>query len=176
MKVLVVARYAEDTDWTELTDWRVRIVQKDRDLPNRGREPSSFIWRILHDWERIAPDDVYAFVQGNPFDHCPDLWSRLLRPVTRYTPLGHWQTVSDANGNPHHHGVPVGACHAAWLGRPFPGEVTFTAGGQFALTGADLLARPIGLYRRMYDDLMEGSELVPYAAERLWGAIFGGTA
>ena len=165
--MIVVARYTEDTSWADGLDaW---IVQKDTDLPNRGREPSSFVWAILQAYERL--EGTWAFVQGNPFDHCPDLLARINDPVSGYVPLGSWHTTSDAEGRPHHLGVPVGMYYEAWLGRPFPGEVRFTAGGQFMVTADVIRKHPREFYQRLYDDLMRGG-LVPYAAERLWPVIF----
>lgn len=172
---LVVARWQEDTDWTEfLPGWRLHVVQKDRDLPNRGREPSSFAWAILRDYDAIDPDDEYAFVQGNPFDHCPDLLARLEETITGYTGLGSWEPLTHADGSPHHPGLKVAHHYEAWLDRPFPGPLNFTAGGQFAVTGRELMARPRDFWQRFYDDLMGADESVPYVAERLWAQIFGG--
>lgn len=174
MNLLVVARWQENVDWaTDLPPgWAVRVVQKDVDLPNRGREPATFAWAVLDMYEQIKPGDVYGFVQGNPFDHCPDLLARLAEPVGWFTPLGQATYTSDAHGRPHHPGVPVAACHERWLGAPFPGEVTFAAGGQFAVTGKALRSRPVGFYRAMFDDLMADDGLGPWAAERLWPVVY----
>lgn len=174
MKVLVVARWREDITW--LADlppgWLPEVVEKDVDVPNRGREPSSYLHAILQLYPVTEPADMFGFVQGDPFDHCPDLMHQLTQPVGWYTPLGQATYTSDANGGPHHPGVPVAACHERWLGAPFPGVVTFAAGGQFAVTGRALLQHPEDFYRRLYDDMLDEAGLVPWAAERLWPAVF----
>ena len=174
MKVLVVARYRENIAWLDNLPpgWLPEVVEKDVDLPNRGREPSSYLHAMIELYPIAAPSDTFGFVQGNPFDHCPDLMVRLTQPVEWFDPLGTHPYQSDAHGGPHHAGVPVGDCHARWLGEPMGGEVEFWAGGQFLLTGAALLSRPVGWYRAMYDDLMSRDDLSPWAAERLWPAIF----
>lgn len=173
VKTLVVARWTEDVSWAaSVTGWRVMLVQKGTDVPNRGREPSSFLWAIDRLYDETEPDDTLAFVQGHPFDHCPDLLNRLVEPVTRFSPLGFWHTFSDANGGPHHRGVPVGACYEAWLESPFPGTVEFTAGGQFAISGEALQAHSAEVYQRIYNDLMADEGMKPWAVERLWPAIF----
>lgn len=170
MSTLVVARWREDVSWTErVSDWTVRIVQKDVDLPNRGREPSSFLWAILN-----GPlDDRMAFVQGNPFDHCPALLEELSQPVEGYRPLGSWFPTSDGNGAPNHHGLSVAPTFSAWLGAEFPGTITFAAGGQFMVSAERIRSRPMDFYRRILDDLMaDETGQLPYVAERLWPAIF----
>jgi hypothetical protein len=174
VKVLVVARWREDITW--LADlppgWLPEVVEKDVDVPNRGREPSSFLGAILQLYPVTEPADTFGFVQGNPFDHCLDLMARLTHPVEWFDPLGTHPYRSDTHGNPHHPGVPVGECHAKWLGGPMVGEVEFYAGGQFLLSGAALLSRPADWYRAMYDDLISRDDLSPWAAERLWPTIF----
>lgn len=176
MKTLVVARWQEDAGWLDQVpaDWTIRVVQKDDDLPNRGREPASFLHAIIGEYDTIGAGETWAFVQGNPFDHCPDLLNRLDRPVAWFSPLGTCPYYSDGVGRPHHHGVPVARCYESWLGKPFPdGEIEFWAGGQFAVTGEALRSRPVEFWRAMYGDLMAGEDLTPWAAERLWPAIFG---
>jgi hypothetical protein len=180
MNTLVVARWNEDTTWTErLPDgWQLRIVQKDQDLPNVGREPASFLWAITTAYPTIRADDVWAFVQGDPFAHVDDLFRRLAEPITWFEPLtggGSYGTEtlwSDADGAPHHPGVPVGFCYERWLGRPFPGRVSFWAGGQFQVSGAAICDRPCSFYERVLGDVLEGDDLVPYALERLWPVMF----
>lgn len=172
---LVVARWDEDTSWTAGVpdNWAVETVQKDVDLPNRGREPSSFLWWILANYRRLRTTGVYGFVQGDPFPHAADLVARLGQPVDGFAPLSNHEPFRcDGMGRPHHEGVPVAECHERWLGRPCPPEVTFWPGGQFAVTGQVLRRRPVGFYRRVYDDLMGRDGQQPWAAERLWPLMF----
>lgn len=167
----IVARWQEDVAWADAVD--ADVVQKGEHLPNVGREPSSFLWWILQHWNAIDPDESYAFVQGKPHDHWPNPLG-LPSTVDTYTPLGVLQFRCDGNGAPHHPGVPVAECHERWLG-PWPGGVTFWAGGQFAVPGRLILARDREWYRTVYADLMcrEDSQLWPWALERLWPVVFG---
>ncbi len=189
MNTLVVARWNEDVSWTADVppSWRVDVVRKDivpgdGDLPNVGREPGSFLWWIVTSYAAIAPAALYAFVQGDPFPHCPSLPAALHhaaeRGVERFEPLtgdrSHpLQVFSDATGLPHHAGLPVAARYEQWLDRPFPGEVGFWAGGQFIVTGKAILDRDSNWYARVLDDVLAGPEAVPWVLERLWPTIFG---
>lgn len=175
MNTLIVARWQEDLQWTAQIppDWRLDVVQKGIHLPNRGREPSSFLWWIDTHYEKIQPESRYGFVQGDPFDHAPHMLEQLAEPVTGFRVLSSSAPFrSDGNGAPHHAGVPVAACHERWLGAPMGGEIEFWPGGQFVLDGATLLRHPREFYRRMFDDLVGSDGLEPWAAERLWPAIF----
>lgn len=173
MKHLVIATCGEDTSWSITNvpaEWSVQEVEKDKDVPNTGREPSSFLWAILKLYPNLQPDDQLAFVQGNPYDHCP--WLSFNVDVEDYIPLGDYTYTSLGNGSPHHPGLPLAECYESWLGKPFPGAVLFAPGGQFMCTGAHILAHPLSLYERLLKEMEEGEK--PWVLERLWPALLGG--
>ena len=84
---VVVARYAEDIDWiTDLpaafdvilynkgqpvTSEAVRRRANVIDLPNAGRESDTFLRHMLN--KREFSDGYTVFLQGNPFEHSPDV-------------------------------------------------------------------------------------------------------
>lgn len=175
VNTLVVARWREDVDWLRglPEGWRATVVQKGTDLPNAGREPTSFLWWIDTHYKKIDRGAQYAFVQGDPFPHVADLWNRLTNPGTGFRPLSSSAPFqSTGNGSPHHPGVPVADCHERWFDTPMPADVTFWPGGQFILDGGTLLHHSRQFYRAVFDDLMTRDELAPYAAERLWQTMF----
>lgn len=183
IKRIVIARYKEDVSWVDRlpAGWIPTVVQKqteelEGDMPNAGREPSSYFFAIAKHYKDIQPDDLWAFVQGNPFDHCPGFLDKLLREPDGYTPLGggqfdspdyHW---SDGKGHPTHGNLPVKEKYEEWLNKPFPGRVEFTPGAQFMVRGRDLLKYPLEWYIKLMDDFT--SEYNPYVAERLWAQIY----
>lgn len=172
MNTIVVGHYREDTAWTAdlPPGWRPLVVTKDVDVPNEGREPASYLWAIQRLRPRARPADVFAFVQGNPFDHCPDLLAELSAGATGFRWLGPPDHVSLFDGHPHHGGLPVRAKFEAWTGRDWPGQVAFAAGGQFIVTGAELRRHPPRFYRDLHAEMLVGE--VPWVLERLWAAIF----
>lgn len=189
MKTIIVARYNEDTSWVdEATNWNPLIVQKDVDLPNIGREPTSYLHAIIKLYDGIRPSDQFCFVQGEPFTHCPDILQTINRSFYEFTPLTGGLRIavhqadgsrkifeepfeSDGEGLPHHPGVPVKDCYERWIGE-FPGSVSFHPGCQFLITGREILAHPKDYYEQIYQDIMAGDDLMPYAFERLVGQIF----
>jgi hypothetical protein len=176
-KHIVIVRYVKDTSWTnQLKGWDVILIQKandetEGDMPNAGREPAGFFFAILKHYDQIKPDDIWAFVQDSPFDHCPNFFDKLEQPVTGFTPLGGTTPkVSDGNGGQDHPNLPVAEKHQEWLGRPFPDSIEFHAGGQFMVTGKDLLRYPKQWYMEVMDDFTTAWNA--WCAERLWSAIY----
>ena len=165
----MVARYQEDIGWTEHLPpgWNTIVVQKGDQVPNEGRESLSYLWAFTH--TEYNPDDVLLCVQGAPFTHTPGLIHELyFGEWDRYTPLPGWEVTCDGNGEPHHKGLPVGEAYEEWFGRKFPGEVSFTAGAQFAVTGREA--------RRDWGVWMDRckTEHGPWLMERFWKVIFNG--
>lgn len=177
---LVIARYKEDLGWLDKlpAEWEPVVIQKQTedlpgDIPNAGREPTSFLFAIARDYNQIKPSDVWAFVQGSPFEHCPNFMDQLqvLSNVEKYTALGgHDRKVTDGVGWPDHPNLPVKELYEKWLNRPFPGIVEFTPGGQFIVRGRDLLRHPKKWYIQVMDDATPAWNT--YVLERIWSEVF----
>lgn len=162
---LVVAQYQEDVSWvSDFLAWEPLIVQKEVDLPNVGREPSSFFWAM----ERLYDtNETLAFVQGDPFAHAPNM---NLRPVEEFTWLGHATYLADVDGGPHHYGLPVREKLSQWCEQEWDGPVMFAAGGQFLLPGYRLRKWPHEKYAGMREEM--SLDMNPWVMERLWGRFF----
>jgi hypothetical protein len=176
-KTIVIARYKEDVSWTkDLIGWRVIIVQKQADtetgdIPNAGREPASFCFAIAKYYDEIKPSQTWAFVQGNPFDHCPGFRDKLEQPITGYTPLGgeHMKTT-DGTGNPDHPNLPIKEKFKEWFGLEFEGTLEYAPGGQFMVKGKDILRHPKDSYIYLMDDVTTAWNA--WVAERVWSVVF----
>lgn len=173
MNHLVVARYQEDQSWYAdiPDDWTLMEVQKGRELPNTGREASSYLWAIIKLYPDLRATDRVAFVQGDPFQHCQDIDLRLLlaRRCSEFVALGDYTYVSGGDGLPHHPGIDVAGKYEEWLGDKWPGAVRFTPGAQFMVTGENIRRYPLSFYEQLMDD-MDGDG--PWIIERLWPTLF----
>lgn len=166
MNHLVIARHQEDVSWCDtIENWKPLVVTKDVDLPNEGRECSSFMFGIAALYPTLKPDDRVACVQGNPFEHCPNL-ADILKQTGDFVPLGDWHTTCDLEGNPHHPGLPIVEYWNDWIGTVPPDGLSFTAGGQFSVTANVLLNRPVEDYQRMVGEMSR--PFAPWVMERLW--------
>jgi hypothetical protein len=140
-------------------------------MANEGREPASFLWAIQREYAQLKDDDSLAFVQGDPYPHCSDL-NNMLASYTpdRFLWLGPRAYTTQKEGSPHHAGLPMEACFRAWLGRDWPGNLMFAAGGQFAVPGRMILRHPLYFYRHMFNQSL--LENYPWVFERLWEHLF----
>lgn len=173
VKTVVVAQYQENLAWIpENSDVRFAVVTKDEHCPNVGREPFSFLWYIVSNYNSLQGE--YFFVQGNPFDHCPALFEEVSQPVTKFRWLGRGgeRYVSDAYGNPHHSGLPVEDVCCRLTNKCGITSYQFTPGGQFAITAEEIKSKPLHFYLLALAIMSENFNSHPWCFERLWETIF----
>lgn len=173
MRTVVVAKYNEDTAWTRdlPADWGAWIVRKDMEVPNAGREASSWLWAMEQLWAEAAPDDQFVFVQGDPFPHEPDLLTVLGKlDSLSYVPIGNQHHIDDWNGFPHGGGLEIRKFWERHIGDGCPQYFPFVAGGQFAISGDNLCSRDRDWYTGLYGAAVEEPK-APWILERLWGSI-----
>ena len=158
-KTYVIARYKEDISWAD--NLNKVVIQKDFDMPNVGREPSSFFHFIIENYNNLRGE--YVFCQGNPFDHAPDL---LTNDKSYY---GDW-LESDGIGFPHHAGLPVGRI-AKDLGLAQTTKFMFKPGMVFKTDANTIRYRPISFYLKCLELCCMEPD-IPYVFERIVPLIF----
>ena len=167
---IVIARHKEDVSWADQYENKV-IIQKDDDLPNIGREPSSFIYYIIQNYESLKGD--YVFVQGNPLDHFPDIHEHLKESFTDFwwlSPVGRTGLVCDMWARPHDFVdikkflKAIGVKYLNWT-------ISFNACCGFMISAEQIKKHPLEFYDNLFRVLME-DERSCYAFERCVGLIF----
>ncbi len=153
----VIARWNEDISWIKERKFKnYCIVQKDVDLPNVGREPSSYLWWIIQNYDKL-PKEVH-FLQANPFDHVDEnLESK-------------WWAESDKTGSPHHPGLSIEPL-ASILGLELPDNWTFPAGACFKVPQKEIKKYPLDWYKKaltLCNEYPQG----PWIFERLWPLMY----
>lgn len=180
MRHLIVAHHHEYLLWLAKVavldrPYAIHVVSNGLHRPNTGREAGAYLWWILDNYDRLVDDDVYAFVQGDPFAHCFELCKALEQDVDGFTPLADFIADSDATGLPHHAGLPIAAWYEHLTGETFPtGGITFGAGAQWMAPGRVLSRRPRDFYEALVElaDWQSGDMCGgPWVLERLWEAI-----
>lgn len=80
--LLIVARYNEDISWVEDLDCTVIIYNKGDKLdpkynainvPNFGKEAETYLRAIKENYDLMCNFDHITFLQGDPFDHFPEV-------------------------------------------------------------------------------------------------------
>lgn len=92
-KLVIISRYQEDLEWVRKLDCSILIYNKDDkeynefpnfQIPNIGRESETFIRGIIDNYDILNQFESITFLQGNPFEHCPDLYEKLEEKVLDY--------------------------------------------------------------------------------------------
>lgn len=165
----IVARYKEDISWTKELD-NVTIVQKDSDLPNKGREPSSYLWYIIQNYSTL--EGLYTFTQGNPFDHARSL---LTEPIdTSHGFIWHGDKAYKGKLD----GTPQDTCNIKWFidqcNLEYEHEhIYFKAGCIFTVSAERIKKHPKEFYEKMYTVLMSEKYRSPWSFERCICLIWG---
>lgn len=170
---VVIARYNEPIEWasgfnTVLYN-KGSFLEGSIPLENIGREAHTFLHHIVTRYDELA--EYTCFVQGNPFDHCPDIKLQLTEfTSTDVLFLGKLHEC-DRMGNPHGPGLPVGDIYDRFFTIPKE-KFTFYAGAQCIVSRDRILKRPKAFYEAL---LKENPSIYPWVYERLWPDIFSDT-
>jgi hypothetical protein len=199
---IIVARYEESLDWLGRLQpvmaqgkVAVRVYNKGphmqlvpiqtnlRNLPNVGREADTFLTFIREEVERELQSpgcegraDHIALVQGNPFDHCPQMLERSCyfrdyQHCDVAVPLGP-VCFSDEFGKPHHPGLMLRPAYEALFEREWPGTIAFSGGAQYVFPRSKLFDRPLSFWERFHAMVLD-ERFGPWIAERLWWEALG---
>jgi len=171
---LVLARFREDVSWLQTSECIYDYVIYNKGdyirnaipIPEKGREAYSYLQHIVRNYNYMA--EHTAFIQGDPFPHCSDLYQRLaVCKGFDYCPLG--SIAEEPNVNE----------VKKFYDTLFIGDdtiVKFSAGEQFVASRAAIQYRPHDFYKKLlysYDFLT--NELQDHYSgiiERLWMTIF----
>lgn len=165
---VVIARYEEHISWSDNIPNKF-VVQKGEHLDNFGREPSSFLWYIIEHYDILK--GTYAFLQGNPFDHCKDTLE-LIKLDKDFMLLGDYQYICRGDGTPQHGGLPVARFYREHIDVDAPKHFGFKAGGQFIVSAKNIKKHPKEYYQKIYDEIEKDDSKLPWVMERLWSYIF----
>ena len=103
-RINIVARYKENLDWVKDLPGDTIIYNKGDDwswdynkidVENYGREAETYVRGIvdLLSTDKLKNYDEIVFLQGNPLDHCPNLFEILNNKTDGYIPLCKWVTT-----------------------------------------------------------------------------------
>lgn len=171
---LVVAKYTEDVSWLAKIPEDVHIHVYDKgpggSYENIGREAETYARFLVDMYDTLRPEDVVYFVQGHPFDHCPELLDYFDLPLSPQTTHLGVLLSCDGHGNPHHPGLPIREKHAL-LFSDTPTTWEFVAGAQYRVPGSHILMTPHATYARVHRFIVDGT-ICPWTMERLWPRFF----
>lgn len=185
MKV-VVARYNEDVEWTkEFPD--VNIYNKGEEvevetikLENVGREGHTYYRYICDNYENL--EDYTIFLQGNPFDHSPDIMEEIRMYMKKrnlninYANLSAKVLRSNISGCRYHDGIPMKEVYEKLFNEKKESlEIQFGVGAQFIVSRNQILKRSKEFYMKIVEMLgYDKDPIEGYVIERFHKLIFSG--
>jgi hypothetical protein len=182
---IVVARYNEDVEWTKnfsniiiynkgnpLTDYNQIL------LNNFGREGHTYFKHIYDNYDNLA--DYTIFLQGNPFDHSPNLISNLNNYINNkdlnidFEFLSELIITCNLINCSYHAGLPLKETYEKLFGETKENmEFQFGSGAQFIVSKKKILQRPKEFYLKIIEMLdKDVSPIECYVIERFQKLIF----
>jgi hypothetical protein len=164
---IVVAKYKEDTSWTDCVKDRVKIYNKgpDGDIPNIGREGETFLRYIIENYDNLP--DYIIVLQGDPFAHMPPSVNentlcyflqnkKFDNPNWKIEPCYGIYLTENIDDNP---GLLVNDYYKFFFGKDIEdGRYSYVAGCQFFIRKEAILQNPKELYIKLQSMLVKGSE------------------
>jgi hypothetical protein len=183
---IVVARYNENINWCK--KFSNVIVYNKGDclnngyneilLPNVGREGHTYYKHICDNYDNLT--DYTIFLQGNPFDHSPNIMHDLNKYINNPFLNINFEFLSkniiDCNlsGCEHHKDLPLIETYEKIFGKRVENmKFKFGAGAQFIVSKKCILNRPKSFYSKIVE-LLE-NEINPiegFVIERFHKIIF----
>jgi hypothetical protein len=183
---IVVARYNENVEWTlqftnvivynkgiKLTDDFNQIV-----LDNVGREGHTYYKYICDNYDNL--EDYTFFLQGNPFDHSPNIISNLNKYINNKDLSIDFEFLSEhiidcnLSGCRFHAGLPlIDTYEKIFNERKENMSFIFGAGAQFIVSKKYILKRPKYFYSKIVEILQHDiNPIEGFVIERFHKIIF----
>jgi hypothetical protein len=184
---IIVARYNENIDWTKKFN-NVIIYNKGNNLPNNfncitlpnvGREGHSYYKYIYDNYDNL--DDYTIFLQGNPFEHSPNLFKIIEKYLTNPLDIG-IEFISEEilytniYNCPYHKNLPLENVYNKLFDRKINHNILqFGSGAQFIVNKKNILLNPKEFYLKIIN-LLEYSinPIEGYVIERFHKLILHG--
>jgi hypothetical protein len=183
---IVVARYNENVEWTKqfenviiynkgdkLTDNFHAII-----LNNVGREGHTYYKHIYDNYDKLS--DYTIFLQGNPFDHSPNIISNINKYINNKELRINFEFLSEhivtcnLSGCSVHQGLPLVETYEKLFNeRKTELPFTFGAGAQFIVSKEKIFKKPKEFYLKIIEILEKHiNPIEGFVIERFHTLIF----
>jgi len=183
---IVVARYNENIEWCKQFS-NVKIYNKGEKLENGyneiflnnvGREGHTYYKHICDNYDNL--EDYTIFLQGNPFDHSPNIISNVNKYINNNALSIGVEFLSEKifrcnlSGCIHHSGLPLRDVYEKLFNEKKENmEFIFGAGAQFIVSKQNILKRPKSFYYKIVELLQNHINPVEgFVIERFHRIIF----
>ncbi len=183
---IVVARYNENIEWTKQFPNVIVYNKGDKMydgyneilLPNVGREGHTYYKHICDNYDNLP--DYTIFLQGNPFDHSPNIINNLYKYINNtdlsidFEFLSEYIFECNLSGCSHHPGLQLIDTYEKIFGeRKEYMEFEVGSGAQFIVSKKCILNRPKSFYSKIVEILQNDiSPIEGFIIERFHKIIF----
>jgi hypothetical protein len=187
--IIIVARYNEKIRWTQQFQ-NVLIYNKGSSIKNKinsneiilenvGREGHTYYKYIYDNYENL--EDYTIFLQGNPFDHSPNIIDKLNKYIKNKDNLNiDFEFISEKiykcnlSGCSHHKNLPLRDVYEYLFNENKQNiEFEFGAGAQFIVSKTQILKRPKDFYLKIINLLEKNiNPIEGFVIERFHKLIF----
>jgi hypothetical protein len=184
---IIVSRYNENISWTKqfpnviVYNKGIQLNKGDYNvipLQNVGREGHTYYKYIVDNYDNL--DDYTVFLQGNPFDHSPNIINNLHNYCNNQDLNIKFEFLSERildsylTGCPYHGGLPLKTVyHSLFNEDKQTLAFKFGAGAQFIVSKSQILKRPKNFYIKIVEMLQYNiSPIEGYVIERFHSLIF----
>jgi hypothetical protein len=182
---IIVARYNENIEWTKQFS-NLIIYNKGEKLQdnvneillsNVGREGHTYYKYIYDNYDNLA--DYTIFLQGNPFDHSPNIISNINKYINTelwidFEFLSEQILESNLSGCKHHHNLQlIDIYEKLFNERKTDMKLQFGGGAQFIVSKKAILNKPKDFYLKIIELLQNDvNPIEGFMIERLHKNIF----
>ena len=197
--LMVVARYNENIDWVKkyknvivYNKGNTQDLEKSEipftKLDNVGREGHTFLYHIINNYDNLS--NWIIFVQGNPFDHCPNFYEKIdklyeninnnLELSNEFNLSNNFNFLSDIiyysniSNCPYHSNIPLKKVYNdIFNSNDDDKPIIFSPGAQFYVSKKLILTKPKIYYEKILKLLDYNiNPIEGFCIERLWKYIF----
>jgi hypothetical protein len=182
---IIIARYNEDITWVNNLKLPYTIYNKGPNdiaspsikLPNIGREADTFMYHIITNYESLS--DTLTFLQGNPFDHCTDLFNILEKNYDTNTivPVGGGlisNTLNNLPGQEHRDSLKLvveATDTYSYYENLITPQYSFVWGAQYIVPKKFIVNKNLEFWKKLYY-ANQRAYVGPCVLERMWPYIF----
>jgi hypothetical protein len=176
---IVVSRFNESIEWTKQLE-NVIIFNKGEPLSNTkkmgnvGREGHTFYKYIYDNYDSL--DDLTAFLQGNPFDHCRNVIQQIksLKEPIDFMFLSDYIISATISNCRCHNNIPLqNVYNQLFTDNHTDTPIHFGAGGQFIVSKRFILSQPRCFYLKIVNLLNKSiNPIEGFVIERFHRIIF----
>ena len=159
-RLFVIARFKEDINWIKDINNDIVIFNKGDnfsfnyprfDVPNVGRECETYLRAIIQYYEILDQYESVVFLQGHPFDHCPDLFEILEMFNVNYD----WEVILPTIDNKEHNFAKLiensmALCHILGI-KSVDTEYFWCHGAQYIVPVSKIKNKSLEWWKMYYD-------------------------